>query len=1761
MSKKVEIEISIQNREAGNKFKETQQGMEDISRTAKETGGNLSELEIKASSACEAFLRSYQEVGRLKSELKDLAEGGASFDALIKKVEELVDAEKETIRAGESAQASQHAYISALQASGEETEEAARKNTLLLRATGEMSSEIEKASSLLDTYRKKLEEVGNTTEETSEQNDKASVSAGGLSEILRKVPGPLGDTARGMKLLTKEAMAFVATPVGMVLAAISAALALVSSWLHRTEEGERALNVATGAFTGTLNTLLDVADNVGEWLYKAFTRPKEALDDLWSTLKNKLLSDMKRVADMGAGIVKIFSGNVSEGWGQVANAWSGFGVNGIVGRAAENGRKQAALSTRQNNLDKQQRDWLVERERIESRIAELRGKMYDSSVKDAEKSKAIAEAKRLTNSLYDKEISMAKEQHSIIEETNKLSHSSIADKTKENEALAKTISLEKDRSNALRMLNRNEGTLNKRGSSASEKAGKEDAKARQKLFEQDIAAEESQSKQRRTLRSALRDLEIAREEDDARRELLQMQKDHDDKIAAIRQQEEEWKKEAYKAAEERWNATNKDKTKTFADTAEGKAGWQGQNLTSEQKQTIQAQVDAENAIFDRSVKERYRQQRQELLDYIKEYGSIQDRRAAITKEYDEKIARETDAVQKAALEKQKKQLLSELDMEEIKKSLDWEVIFNDLDSQSTKSLESLKEKLRTALTSGDVSAENAKVLAEKIREIEDKLSQRKDPFSAWLPGLRERLRLTNQVKEAEDKVAAAAKDISRLTVKSNSDLLKIQSNIKFASGGKVVGVNDISKMTSEEYVKLLNLDPLSEAGRQATEEFNGLIVSSVDLQKAQENLTQAQKDASTRQQALASFTKGGSVAQYFKDVTKGFDFGQWMSYIDMNAQSMAEFTDKIGLAGTDFGDAVHGFADGVSGFSSAVQALANGDIFGAVNGVIGGLEGFGKGFGAILGLNADYSDYEDALKKYQNLSKIWDELISKKREYLSESWGGEALAASKEALELVKAEIAEAKAVGERFLGSGASAGSSSQNYRHWDNDGWKYVAPAISKELGVQFNSMYDLLDMTPEQLEWIKTNFSQLWGIMSEGIKEPLEDIIKYGEVQEEIIEQTRERLMSASFDDVFDSALDSLREFANSGKSVMDGFADNWQEKVNEMVINTIVGDEMKEKLRKWFDGMSDELQALEEDKGNITEEEYLARYNAIINKYGDGYKGIMQWGEDTVNGLINAGIIKTTENITTVFDDLRDTFRDSLTDMEDDAEAFGKRLHQTMLKDLIEKQVLDVPITVNGMTFDDFDAYVKDWNRRYSDAVKSGNEEAINALIDELIQVRELTAQQAEELRQRLKDTFENDDDTFSGMSDSFTSKLMDMTANAEDWAQEVGKAIAEKIIKEMVASNMIQPLLDDLQEAFNTAIDAEGATSSSVIAAIMPQLEALKEAYPELQEIVKDIMDALGLDTLTTEGFGDLRSTFVSALTDIKKDADDFGKDIAKTLLEQMIDELVKSRYQQQMDDISQRWREALAAGDTDAIEELQNEILALYETIGNDDAVNKLTEDLKKLTREDSTPFDNWRDSFRSSLMDMSKDAKDFTKDISEMIAEAFVDQFVMGDEFDAMLKEWQQRYKDIMGDEGLSESERLSQLRALGSLISDERDRLTGQTRDILSIFGLDNVADQSASMNMSNQATYEQMDQYLGTQMGIYMATEQGNTIREHILSTLQSMAAATSPRESYGQQIFMRLGTTNEYLLAVKRATETIRDEFGTKLDSMNAKLSKL
>lgn len=258
----------------------------------------------------------------------------------------------------------------------------------------------------------------------------------------------------------------------------------------------------------------------------------------------------------------------------------------------------------------------------------------------------------------------------------------------------------------------------------------------------------------------------------------------------------------------------------------------------------------------------------------------------------------------------------------------------------------------------------------------------------------------------------------------------------------------------------------------------------------------------------------------------------------------------------------------------------------------------------IKAFGADYSSYNKAKAEYDNLTSIWDSLISKKTEYMNIHWGTEATEASKEAQEMLKAEIEQTKVIAQNRLNSGASAGSHSIKYRMWkgsykyNGQNWRDVAGEISSKYGVQFNGMEDMLNMDADTLSKIKKDYTGLWASMDSDFRDYLEKLIQYGEKADDMIEALTEKLTGNKFSDLVSSWGDAMSTMANTSDSLVDHFEENLKKTILNSMVENIYGDKIKALLKK-TQGYAENGDKIKDSNGNVISEYTGAEYSDVKN----------------------------------------------------------------------------------------------------------------------------------------------------------------------------------------------------------------------------------------------------------------------------------------------------------------------------------------------------------------------------------------------------------------------------------------------------------------------------------------------------------------------------------------------------------------------------------
>ena len=363
----------------------------------------------------------------------------------------------------------------------------------------------------------------------------------------------------------------------------------------------------------------------------------------------------------------------------------------------------------------------------------------------------------------------------------------------------------------------------------------------------------------------------------------------------------------------------------------------------------------------------------------------------------------------------------------------------------------------------------------------------------------------------------------------------------------------------------------------------------------------------------------------------GLIAGKWYSNADLENSKKGAYNDSskaiTSLSGkmqalSNIMDPVINLFEALGEQNSILGQIAGGasNAFSAAANVSGGLSALGLGsagpYGAaaaaalsvgsslIKAFGADYSSYEKAKAEYDNLTSIWDSLISKKTEYMNIHWGTEAIKASKEAQEMLKAEIEQTKVIAQKRLNSGSSAGSHSIWYRMWkgsykyNDQNWRDVAGEISSKYGVQFNGMEDLLNMNADTLSEIKKNYTGLWANMDSEFRDYLEKLIQYGEKADDMIEALTEKLTGNKFSDLVSSWGDAMSTMANSSDNLIEHFEGNLKKTILNSMIENIYGNKIKALLKK-TQGYAENGDKIKDSNGNVISEYTGSEYADVKN----------------------------------------------------------------------------------------------------------------------------------------------------------------------------------------------------------------------------------------------------------------------------------------------------------------------------------------------------------------------------------------------------------------------------------------------------------------------------------------------------------------------------------------------------------------------------------
>lgn len=275
-----------------------------------------------------------------------------------------------------------------------------------------------------------------------------------------------------------------------------------------------------------------------------------------------------------------------------------------------------------------------------------------------------------------------------------------------------------------------------------------------------MAAERRLAQELAALQSENAQEYIDRMKDSTEKKLAQIEYDYNRRKEEIARQEAEWKRENKEAG--------------VSTGGNGLTPGQADALAGARDSNDKNRSVALAAIFE---DEREKEARA-MRDYLAEYGSYEEKRLAITKEYEKRIAEATTEGGRKTLQEELKKKMAGLDLKELKDGLNWETVFGDLDKVSTESLQSLRTRLKEYInTQKDLQPDSLKDLVRAIDAIDKKLGER-NPFAVLESSMLRVKSTTLSVKVAQESYNKAVEEGTEAERKNAKAALDAARNAK-----------------------------------------------------------------------------------------------------------------------------------------------------------------------------------------------------------------------------------------------------------------------------------------------------------------------------------------------------------------------------------------------------------------------------------------------------------------------------------------------------------------------------------------------------------------------------------------------------------------------------------------------------------------------------------------------------------------------------------------------------------------------------------------------------------------------------------------------------------------------------------------------------------------------------------------------------------------------------------------------------------------------
>lgn len=624
----------------------------------------------------------------------------------------------------------------------------------------------------------------------------------------------------------------------------------------------------------------------------------------------------------------------------------------------------------------------------------------------------------------------------------------------------------------------------------------------------------------------------------------------------------------------------------------------------------------------KELKEVYDKQKEDLIDYLRNHGTAQEKRLATVEYYNRRIkeaAEQGDMAGQMSAMNEKYETLMRMDSEKIFRDINWDTVFADFTYCTDEALANLKKQLEEILGDAklNLTIEDKERLTNKINEITRESSRRNNAFSSsinnWFdPRRQERQERQERWQEAKDKRDRARDELKQKQTEQTYDQLRLRSYVKYSLGKDLdveIKPENADKFMSAFQEKGLDTSKLGDM-------FGKLGQSQAGVEQAAQAF-QGAEGAFASMGGEAGAAAGGGGGMSGVAVADAIIHG-----VNDNIQSMGQMMDELNIRNTKFGEGMESFMESSQYATAAFDSLKNGDFVGVVANALGALRTLGDALGK-WGIGFMGSSDVDLAKDIERLTAVNQELVwavGELSEDLREAKTTEYSALFTETMEALEQQEKNTKEMMQRsgaaysngFLGIGGKHSSNKAIDDAMKGSDWD----EISEVVGHSVRSARDFWNLTSEEMAEVREHLFGTYQMIKDkaddGYADAAQFMDEYTELYkrlEELEMQRLENLTHLSFDSLVDNFSSALMDMNGD----MSRFTESFQDMMKRMVIESLVKDKYEERIKgfhnKWADFADNEDRGENGEAITTREQKELQdEWNSIVKDATDDVKSI-------------------------------------------------------------------------------------------------------------------------------------------------------------------------------------------------------------------------------------------------------------------------------------------------------------------------------------------------------------------------------------------------------------------------------------------------------------------------------------------------------------------------------------------------------------------------